>query len=187
MSESGSSEVPAKRGGRRLWRVGTVIALAAAVGFAVFGSRFRDGREDRGGNESEGDAERVPVVSPEGLVVVDSEFERRYPDPNGKPVDDLRMLGDLLGRAWLLVKNHDALPLADNRDFTLFLSGRNSHRVAWIRPGHPSVSKAGEILDRWGSPVFFHRESSLRTTLRSAGPDRTMWNDDDVIWLDGDE
>jgi hypothetical protein len=38
------------------------------------------------------------------------------------------------------------------------------------------------LLDRWEMPVFFHKESSRRTSLRSAGPDRKMWTADDIVW-----
>ena len=44
------------------------------------------------------------------------------------------------------------------------------------------MSGNGELLDRWDSPLFFHRESSRTTTFRSAGPDRRLWTDDDVVW-----
>ncbi|MBC7855099.1 MAG: hypothetical protein IAF94_16840, partial [Pirellulaceae bacterium] len=79
-------------------------------------------------------------------------------------------------------KDYDRFPLADNADFTAFLQGKNPHRVAWIRPGHPAVNASHQLTDRWGRPLFFHRESSRRTALRSAGPDRILWTSDDVVW-----
>jgi hypothetical protein len=37
-------------------------------------------------------------------------------------------------------------------------------------------------LDRFGTPYFFHPISETRIDVRSAGPDRKLWTEDDV-WL----
>lgn len=122
----------------------------------------------------------VPVEGPAVEVLSGSEFDRNYAVAGGDIERDLGLVHGILEDAELLVKDFGRHPLADNRDFVRFLSGRNPHRVAWIRPGHPSVNAAGELVDRWGSPLFFHRESATSTTLRSAGPDRRLWTADDV-------
>ncbi|WP_193210837.1 hypothetical protein [Luteolibacter marinus] len=123
------------------------------------------------------------AVSLEGFTVVgDTGFARHYRDPGRSAEDDLKEVTGLLDAAVLLVKDIDRIPLADNADFTRFLQGENPHRVAWIVPGHPAVSSQGELLDRWEQPLFFHRESSRRTALRSAGPDREMWTGDDIVF-----
>jgi hypothetical protein len=122
------------------------------------------------------------AVEQGGLTVVrGSDFDTRYGTPSSSAAEDLEMLRETLAAAFLLVKNFRELPLADNADFTAFLAGKNPHQVAWVRPGHPLVNASGELLDRWGEPVFFHRESSSRTSLRSAGPDRTLWTQDDLV------
>lgn len=115
-------------------------------------------------------------------VVADSDFVRFYGSPEGSAETDLQQVLGLIDAAFMVVKNFDEIPLADNSAFTGFLQGENPHQVAWIPPGHPAVSNEGELLDRWASPLFFHRESSRRTSLRSAGPDRKMWTDDDILW-----
>lgn len=117
----------------------------------------------------------------DGLTVLrDTPFDLEFTNAGGTPEKDLELLQQVLADARLLVKDHARIPLADNRDFTRFLSGQNPHRVAWIRPGHPRINAQGELTDRWGTPLFFHQESSSRTSLRSAGPDQTMWTDDDL-------
>jgi hypothetical protein len=113
-------------------------------------------------------------------VVRDSRFETEFGSPMTGQLDDLAIVRELLASSRLLVKEHAQLPLADNQDFVKFLSGGNPHHVAWIPPGHPSVSKSGELLDRWGRAVIFHQESSSHTSLRSAGPDGIPWNHDDL-------
>lgn len=118
----------------------------------------------------------------DGLTVVGgTSFDLSYRSPETTALDDLNQVAELLDAVALLVKDLDRFPLPDNAAFTTFLQGKNPHRVAWIRPRHPAVSPEGELLDRWDSPLFFHRESWRRTELRSAGPDRKMWTDDDVV------
>lgn len=127
-------------------------------------------------------ATRPQTLEQDGLTVIrHTDFDRRYGTASSSPAEDLELLRETLGDAFLLVKNFRELPLADNADFTAFLGGKNPHRVAWIRPVHPLVSASGELLDRWGEPVFFHRESSSQTSLRSAGPDKILWTEDDVV------
>jgi hypothetical protein len=124
-----------------------------------------------------------PVAVPADLTVLsDSEFERSYRGAGSSAEDDLKQVAEVWQSALLLIKDYDRFPLPDNAAITAFLQGKNPHRVAWIRPGHPAVSGNGELLDRWDSPLFFHRESSRTTTFRSAGPDRKLWTEDDVVW-----
>lgn len=121
-------------------------------------------------------AEEAPVT-----LVRGTGFDQFYRSAGTSAAEDLAQVAELLDAVGLMVKDLDRFPLPDNAAFTAFLQGRNPHRMAWIRPGHPAVSAQGELLDRWDSPLFFHRESSRRTGLRSAGPDRTLWTDDDVV------
>lgn len=117
----------------------------------------------------------------DGLTVLrGTAFDQAYLDPAHDARRDLELVRGIWLDAMLLVKDHDRFPLAENRDFTAFLQGGNPHRVAWIRPGHPAVNPSGELVDRWGTALFFHRESSRSTGLRSAGPDRELWTEDDV-------
>lgn len=73
-------------------------------------------------------------------------------------------------------------PTGTNAEITTALSGRNRLRLALIPSDHPAINPAGELCDRWGSPFFFHAESATRMDIRSAGPDRRMWSEDDVVF-----
>ena len=42
-------------------------------------------------------------------------------------------------------------------------------------------SKDGLLIDRWGSPVIVHPEAWRQIELRSAGPDKIPYNEDDLI------
>jgi hypothetical protein len=43
------------------------------------------------------------------------------------------------------------------------------------------VNGDGELVDPWGTPYFFHQLSGTDMEIRSAGPDKTMWTDDDLM------
>ncbi len=71
-------------------------------------------------------------------------------------------------------------PTGTNAEITSTLSGKNRLRLAFIPPDHRAINREGELCDRWGTPFFFHAESATRTGIRSAGPDRKMWTEDDI-------
>ncbi len=73
-------------------------------------------------------------------------------------------------------------PVGSNADITAALTGKNKLRLAFLPPNHPAINRAGELCDRWGTPFFFHAESAAKMEIRSAGPDKKMWNDDDVVF-----
>jgi hypothetical protein len=67
-----------------------------------------------------------------------------------------------------------------NEEIMDALRGKNPKHVAAFPPSHASVDAQGRLLDRWGSPYFFHPVSGKLIEIRSAGPDRKLWTDDDV-------
>ncbi len=93
---------------------------------------------------------------------------------------DLRLVSDVIEtfRTNFLQAGN---PVGSNADITAALVGKNKLRVAFIPPKHPAINQSGEICDRWGTPFFFHAESATKMEIRSAGPDRKMWNEDDVV------
>ncbi|MES2570919.1 MAG: hypothetical protein V4710_12805, partial [Verrucomicrobiota bacterium] len=60
------------------------------------------------------------------------------------------------------------------------LRGRNPRNLAIIPAELRAVNPAGQLLDRWGTPYFFHPVSSSLLEVRSAGPDRRFWTADDL-------
>jgi hypothetical protein len=92
----------------------------------------------------------------------------------------LQVLDEVL-HAWQTNMRGAGNPGGDNVQITAALTGDNPLRFAFIRPGHPAINPKGELCDRWGSPLFFHALSGHRMELRSAGPDRQLYTDDDVL------
>jgi len=71
-------------------------------------------------------------------------------------------------------------PVGTNAEITHTLTGTNPRHVPFLSGGSPNVNSNGELVDRWGTPYFFHQVSGHDMEIRSAGPDRRMWNADDV-------
>ncbi len=76
-------------------------------------------------------------------------------------------------------------PTGTNAEITAALTGRNRLLLALIPRDHPAVNLKGELCDRWGRPFFFHQLSGTRMEIRSGGPDRKLWTDDDVVLTPG--
>ncbi|MBL9202009.1 MAG: hypothetical protein JNL39_15975 [Opitutaceae bacterium] len=94
---------------------------------------------------------------------------------------DLRLVADVLD-TFRTNFPQGGNPVGSNAEITATLTGANRLRVAFLAPDHPAINRDGELCDRWGTPFFFHAESAQKMEIRSAGPDRKMWNDDDVTF-----
>ncbi|MGB8169879.1 MAG: type II secretion system protein GspG [Chthoniobacteraceae bacterium] len=71
-------------------------------------------------------------------------------------------------------------PTGTNAEIAQALNGGNRKQARLLQEGLTQNAN-GELVDRWGTPYFFHQLSKDQMQIRSAGPDRTMWTDDDVI------
>jgi hypothetical protein len=122
-----------------------------------------------------------PPINPEIRVIGGNPFTEDYGKEGGTMAGDLGSLMLVIQACQQIVKNFDEQFLPDNRAIVAFLQGDNRDRLAWIPPDHAFVNEDGELVDRWRNPVFFHRESGLKFSLRSSGPDGRMWTDDDLV------
>ena len=114
-------------------------------------------------------------------LIAGNPFISEYGSETGSTLLDLTALRDVVGDSQLIFKDFDRYHLPGNPGIIAFLQGGNPDRLAWIPPGHSFVNKDGELVDRFGSPVFFHRLSGTRFEYRSAGPDKKLWSEDDVV------
>jgi hypothetical protein len=94
---------------------------------------------------------------------------------------DLQILNGVL-LAWQTNFHEQGNPVGDNAAITAALTGKNPLNFQFIRRDHPAINERGELCDRWGTPFFFHALSGTRMELRSAGPDRQMYTDDDLVF-----
>ena len=93
---------------------------------------------------------------------------------------DLTLISHLLGNFALLVKGDDPLPLGANEEIAAALRGRNRSQLCFVPETSTMFNTQGQIVDRWGTPLYFHAVSRDRVEIRSAGADKTMWTADDV-------
>jgi hypothetical protein len=91
---------------------------------------------------------------------------------------DLRVLDDVF---MAYRTNFHSDPVGTNAEITAALTGKNPLHLAVVPRDHPAINGQGELCDRWGRPFFFHQLSGTQMEIRSAGPDRKFWTDDDVV------
>jgi len=72
-------------------------------------------------------------------------------------------------------------PVGTNAEIMKNVMGGNAKGANLGPPPGMRVNENGELLDQWGTPVFFHALSRTQMEIRSAGPDGMMWNGDDVV------
>ena len=110
-----------------------------------------------------------------------AEYLKGYGGATNTPLDDLVLVADVVEGFRIRVKAPDALPTGENKEIVAALLGDNPYRIRFIDPDSPVLNDSGELVDRWGTPLFFHFVEVSDVGLRSAGPDRQMWTDDDVV------
>lgn len=72
-------------------------------------------------------------------------------------------------------------PVGSNAEIMEAVNGANPKKLHIGAPEGQSMNGNGELVDRWGTPYFFHQLSGNLMEIRSAGPDRQMWTADDVV------
>lgn len=72
-------------------------------------------------------------------------------------------------------------PVGSNAEIMKAIMGGNPVQAMLGPPPGHSLNPAGELVDRWGTPYFFHQLSKDTMEIRSAGPDRVLWTGDDIV------
>lgn len=121
----------------------------------------------------------TPAPRPQPVQQIVAQTQRLNA-PESSPREDAATVRDLIGTFRRLAKGN---PVGDNDEITAQLLGR--HRsgpaVTLIDPRNPAIDAQGRLVDRWGTPYFFHALSANDMEIRSAGPDRKMWTADDLL------
>ena len=158
---------------RSWWVVGGLLIAGVCASF------LRDGRNRNHGTNvtdrsysSHSSQPIKPLIGPTIL--------KHYADPAAKPEDDLTVMSHALDNFSLLVKGNDPLPLGANDDIAEALRGKNKAHLRFLPDDSPVFDDRGRIVDRWGTPLYFHASARDWLEIRSAGPDRQMWTADDL-------
>lgn len=110
----------------------------------------------------------IPANSWERLLVAD-----------GTPVEDRASLEDIVINYLQSAPPSTRPPLGTNEEITRALMDRDALGESAIPASHPAIV-SGQLVDRWGSPWFFHQMSADLIEVSSAGPDRKLFTADDV-------
>ncbi len=153
-----------------------LLGLALLLGLGRFSWRFR-GTAPTPEVPSAAPAAPSQVTAPRlpGEAILAHYAESTLP-----PAEDLTMMSHLLENFRLVAKGEDALPLGSNAEMAAALRGEGRVKVAVLPAQHRAFDAKGRLIDRWGTPLFFHVESSQHIAIRSAGPDRELWTADDL-------
>lgn len=120
-----------------------------------------------------------PVVGAERVRPGDA-ILKGYGKAEGTVQADLTAMAEVLGNFALLVKGNDPLPLGANEELVAALRGKNAVGLEFVSGESAALNEKGQLVDRWGTPLFFHARARDEVDIRSAGPDREMWTGDDV-------
>lgn len=93
--------------------------------------------------------------------------------------DDLQIVADFVD---LLSRAGVSVSFGENTDITAALTGTQfAGQKGHVFPRQHNAIRGGQLVDRWGSPFWFHANGPGRLEIRSAGPDRQLFTLDDVI------
>jgi len=122
----------------------------------------------------------VPDAATVAAVLPGDKTLLGYGDPTQPPEQDLTLLHHCLDNFLLLAKGMKTQPLSANGEIAAALRGEGKVRMPFISPGNAIFNAEGLLIDRWGTPLFFHAEQAGAISIRSAGPDKTLWTADDL-------
>jgi hypothetical protein len=96
---------------------------------------------------------------------------------SGSAQRDVQIVSNLLDEYRRALQGN---PSGDNADITAALLGDPSGPGRFLPNGSPLI-RNGELVDRWGTPYWFHPNSGTQMEIRSAGPDKSLFTADDVV------
>lgn len=108
------------------------------------------------------------------------EILKNYASSRSTPQRDLEAMAHVFSNLRLLVKGDSPFHLGANEEFAAALLGKNKGKLAFVSAKSPIFNDKGQLVDRWQTPLYFHAAAQDRIEIRSAGPDRKMWTEDDL-------
>ena len=176
-------------------RTGLGLGLLFAVGLVGW-LIFSRSRQAMPPAESQPEVAPGPVAAP-GITVISTpsppappeEVAQSLPgeimlqdfgDPGTPPANDLKLMAGLIRNMGFLVKSLKDRPLSGNEDWAAALRGANPAQQRFLPDQHRVFNEEGLLVDRWGTPLFFHPIARKEYEIRSAGPDKKMWTADDL-------
>lgn len=113
---------------------------------------------------------------------VDAALQAQADELHNEQNPPLRDLEIVAGFIETYAKGTGGQPVGDNSDITAALTGTQfpGQKARVFPQGHRAV-RNGQIVDRWGEPMWFHPNSGNSMEIRSGGPDKQLFTQDDII------
>ena len=127
-------------------------------------------------------APAAPTVAPATPAAPLPKTRSGLPQPPAPPAADEAIERDLTHVQLMFREFRDVLggnPVGNNAEIMRAILGGNLKQAKFAVPEGQTTNAEGELVDRWGTPYFFHQVSKDKMEVRSAGPDRQMWTADD--------
>lgn len=168
------------RGAGRASRLFALLFLLMMLA-GVFWAGFPHGTQPAPPAKTQ-DTQKPPSAAPAAAEPepVGAAILKDYGSPKRTPEQDLTDMAHALTNFALLVKGPNPLPLGANEEVAAALRGRNKAHLRFLPDQSTVFNQQGQVVDRWGTPLFFHAADAQRIDIRSAGPDRQMWTADDL-------
>jgi len=132
-------------------------------------------------SEQQQSSDLASVVDKDAYRDLSAAHMKGYGEVVTSPQKDAEILSTLVSSYLMVMKDYNALPLGENRETTAALLGENEYRTRVLSADSPWINDNGELIDRWGTPVFFHGSLNDQVGIRIAGPDKKIWTEDDII------
>jgi hypothetical protein len=166
------------------WLIPVIVLLCLLAALLV--RRVQDRREEsasRAAFPRVVEKIRPPVVPPAAtpsapVILPVATVAMRLNAPGLTAADDISTLEVLLGE---YRRNLGGNPVGDNEEIAAALLGSNPKRIACLPADTGAfLDNGGRLIDRWGTPYFFHALSGKEMQILSAGPDRELHTADDL-------
>lgn len=129
---------------------------------------------------------RRPVMAPAAIPPVEAvpdhtNVELPAIEDQSAAQAEVRRIHGLVANFLLVMKDPNRPPLGDNRDLVRALTGHNRRGLVLV-PTNDTSLRDGQLVDRWGTPYWFHARSADAIDVVSAGPDRKLFTADDLAF-----
>ncbi len=166
-----------------------LLALLAVTYYltrAVNSPELQKAIEKKKGQVSSSNPPAVPLSSvssqtpaPPPIDPANMEKAVRLNSPESTVTEDLQIVHEFVE---LYRRAFGSNPVGLNEDITAALTGTaDPSRPGRLFPPSSPAVRNGQLVDRWGTPFWFHPESGTKMEVRSAGPDKELFTADDVI------
>jgi len=180
------------KGGRFLIPVLAVAAIAGGLWFFQRGDhpqeaqspppRAPEARSAKPSAAAAPDPSRIamrPASAEEIARVPPNPMAAAIGSPNLTPEKEITLLLELFQT---YRREFGAMPAGENNTQLMnALRGGNPRRLPIFPLSHPRLDAAGNLLDPWQQPYLFHPVSRDRLEIRSKGPDRVPFTQDDLV------